>query len=475
MAPFPDTAPVTTTGLLAEVRATRATAVTAEAHLLQLAADWADAHPPVSDPEPFPGQPREDPFGRPEEVDENRGIPAWSWSASAPFAAAIGRSTAAGEAMIRDALILRHRLPRVWSRVLVGEVEAYRARRIAQVVIGAPDDVCAHLDDTLAGIAHKVGPVTLERLMDEAMLRLHAEERELAQLEQLESSYVALHESSISHTGLAELHARGDWKDLHDFEATVSRIAAALAEADHPEPIGVRRSRALGVLADPAAAQALLEGLPGPAPTRRTVLYLHYSSGELSDRAMLGANPVGRNETLNVPVLEQQVRAWCGRTDTHLTVTPVLDLRDHAVSTSYEVPDRLGVRVGLIAGHCVFPWCTRPARACDLDHRVPHGTGGISCECNLAPLCRRHHRLKTHAGWRYTALETGVWLWSDPHGQQFLRDGHGTLDVTPPDRPVAAGTGCRAGPLDTEDTGRTGSLRSRPQRAGPARAAPRAG
>ena len=50
---------------------------------------------------------------------------------------------------------------------------------------------------------------------------------------------------------------------------------------------------------------------------------------------------------------------------------------------------------------CVFPWCTRPARRCDTDHIVPHNRGGPTCPCNLAPLCRRHHRIKTHGGWTY--------------------------------------------------------------------------
>ena len=35
-------------------------------------------------------------------------------------------------------------------------------------------------------------------------------------------------------------------------------------------------------------------------------------------------------------------------------------------------------------------------------------SGGASCDCNIAPLCRHHHQLKTHAGWRYTALDTGL-------------------------------------------------------------------
>src|SRR4029079_3774239 len=74
---------------------------------------------------------------------------------------------------------------------------------------------------------------------------------------------------------------------------------------------------------------------------------------------------------------------------------------------------------------------SRPARACDADHVVAYDDGGPTCDRNLAPLCRRHHRLKTSAGWRYRTVETGVWVWSDPHGQRFLRDDRGTTDVTP--------------------------------------------
>jgi hypothetical protein len=38
--------------------------------------------------------------------------------------------------------------------------------------------------------------------------------------------------------------------------------------------------------------------------------------------------------------------------------------------------------------------------------------------------------LKTHSGWRYTIVEPGTYLWSSPHGYQFLRNHEGTLDVT---------------------------------------------
>jgi hypothetical protein len=171
--------------------------------------------------------------------------------------------------MIRDALVLRHRLPLAWERVLAHQVPVWRARRIAQAVAGRPDDVASHLDRALAPVAEKVGPVIVDRLIDEAMMLLYPEQRELAQVEALDARYVRLHEESLTETGVGDLTIRGDWKDLHDFSQTLSEIAARLLEEDaaedrEPDSLDVRRSRAVGVLADPQAAAALLAGRPAP-------------------------------------------------------------------------------------------------------------------------------------------------------------------------------------------------------------------
>ncbi|WP_225869048.1 HNH endonuclease signature motif containing protein, partial [Nocardioides sp. Root79] len=68
---------------------------------------------------------------------------------------------------------------------------------------------------------------------------------------------------------------------------------------------------------------------------------------------------------------------------------------------------------------CRFPHCTRPAKRCDLDHATPHNKGGPTCPCNLVPLCRRHHRAKTHSAWDYVITSPGQYEWTSPTGLIF--------------------------------------------------------
>ena len=77
---------------------------------------------------------------------------------------------------------------------------------------------------------------------------------------------------------------------------------------------------------------------------------------------------------------------------------------------------------------CTAPGCRRPAHRCDLDHTTPHHLGGRTCECNLGPLCRRHHRCKQSEGWQLAQPEPGVLVWRTPAGR--------TYTTTPAEYPV---------------------------------------
>ena len=68
---------------------------------------------------------------------------------------------------------------------------------------------------------------------------------------------------------------------------------------------------------------------------------------------------------------------------------------------------------------CTFPGCRQPARRCDIDHTVAFHHGGLTCLCNLGPLCRRHHRCKQAEGWSLSQPAPGEFLWTTPSGRQY--------------------------------------------------------
>ena len=131
--------------------------------------------------------------------------------------------------------------------------------------------------------------------------------------------------------------------------------------------------------------------------------------------------------------LLDQVRQWCTQSMTQVVVKPVVDLNHDLSCDGYQPSDRLRDQVILRDKICVFPWCTRNARACDLDHTTPREHGGPTSTENMAALCRRHHRLKTHTTWSYERTGPAAYAWTSPHGHRFTRDARGTTAVEPPD------------------------------------------
>ena len=120
-----------------------------------------------------------------------------------------------------------------------------------------------------------------------------------------------------------------------------------------------------------------------------------------------------------------------------VTVRPVIDLNQTPAVDSYEIPDRLRQAVCARNPVDVFPYGTRRAESCDLDHRDPYVRGGppgqTSLE-NLAPLSRRTHRLKHQARWKlYAHPIPGYHHWKSPSGFEYLVGPDGTTQIGRPD------------------------------------------
>jgi hypothetical protein len=272
--------------------------------------------------------------------------------------------------------------------------------------------------------------MVLDRLVAEAIARFMPDQAAADAEAAAEARHVTFHHDQIGFNGTTYFEGELDLADAHDLETALAQTAEQLKTEGCAESLGVRRAIALGVIARQHLGHDLNTGSSG-GPTlkpRQVVLYVHLAESAITRHG--NDLELARVENQRQVLTADQVRTWCANPDTQVVVKPVIDLNAHIHVSAYEIPDRLRAQAELRDTTCVFPWCTRPAKKCDIDHVIAHRKGGTTCSCNTAPLCRRHHRLKTHSPWTYTALEPGTYLWSSPHGYQFLRDHTGTLDVT---------------------------------------------
>ena len=113
----------------------------------------------------------------------------------------------------------------------------------------------------------------------------------------------------------------------------------------------------------------------------------------------------------------------------------------------YRLPEDLKRAVRLRDVTCRFPGCRRRARRCDIDHSLAWEHGGGTELCNLACLCKRHHRLKHEMHWQVTHEPDGRLRWRTPTGHVYWSEaGDGIwpprpAPPPPPDGPPRSASG----------------------------------
>jgi hypothetical protein len=351
------------------------------------------------------------------------GAPLVSEFALMELCAVLGRSTASGREYVGKVLETAHRLPELWAELIEGRVPVWRCLAIADRTRLLSADAAAYVDHHIAKFAAGCTWAQVDRLAEEALVRFDPETAEERRQDAAERRHFDIDTQQVSFDGTARIEGELDLADALDLEAAVRRRAIALGELGCEDSLNVRRSIAAGEMA--RADQMLdLETSPG----RKVELHVH-----LTDQVLHGAEPVARLDNTQSPISPEQIKDWCRTPGTTVIVRPVIDLAGHEPLGAYEIPNRHRRQVTLRDPHCRFPHCNRRAASCDLDHAIPHTLGGPTCPCNLVPLCRSHHRAKTHAAWGYTVLDAGSYLWTSPHGHQYLVDHRGTrtLDRDP--------------------------------------------
>ena len=414
--------------VLAAARSSRTAADAEEARLVQLAVEWAAMHSVDSIADS--ATTFDAAYGETGIPVAGPGAPLVAEFCVAEFALAVGLSTDAGGSFVGEAVELRHRLPRVWRRLVCGDLVAWKARRIARATLSLSPEAAGFVDQKVAPFAHTIRLSQLDRTIQTAIDRFMPDEAEDRRRTAADSRCFNIGQQQPGLAGTVDVWGTLDAADAMDLDLAVAASAQALADLGSTESLDVRRSQALAGLARHQLSLDLETGddastpAASPRPPKQLVLHVH-----LADAA------IGRRENGRMPISVEQVRDWCANPDAQVVVKPVIDLNDHHHVDSYEVPARIAEQAALINVSCVFPWCTRSARSCDNDHIKPYAQGGTTSSDNIVPLCRRHHRLKTHGRWRYLRLEAGNYLWTSPHGYQFLRNETGTADVTRDKRP----------------------------------------
>ncbi|MCK9823349.1 13E12 repeat family protein [Nocardioides cavernae] len=365
------------TALLALARDRRATENRAAADLLDVAARWADLHPPESIHHAatftVPGCEHEEPIA-------GEGAPLVAEFCIAELGAVLGMSTTSAKKLIGHALELRHRLPRLWAQVQSGVVPAWRARTVAEATIHTVPtltvEAAAHVDAQVAAVAGRIGPAQLDRLVAQTIKRFDlgapdpTADPEDGHLH-VDPRHATLHDEDVDFGGTMPFDAVLGIADAFDLGHAVAQDAAAQKALGSTESLDVRRSKALGNLAraqtalDLAGIGADPANHPANVPAaREVVIHAHFEATTVGETTVFG--PTGRMENLQRLVLLEQVQGWCADTHTKVTIKPVIDLNAELSAPGYTIPAWLREQVALRDGRRVLGSDATPRlRSCD--------------------------------------------------------------------------------------------------------------
>jgi hypothetical protein len=353
-------------------------------------------------------------------------------------------SRAAATQLWERSTTLLRRLPATWTALADGWLDWPRARAIA-AELGwpareSPDDVLAEVEAAVLPQATGLSVTRLRALVRRELIKADpaAADRRRRQAER---------EADVTVRGLGdgmgELRATMPWPEAAAMRAEVDAQARALKRAGDERPIGQLRSAVLmdrvtrpgrerptvsahvEVVASLDTLESASAGAPGAG--REPVLVdgepvtaaLARELLERLDALCPGGLQAPTDGTLSISITDRDGRllAAVTRRELEAAVRRGEGLGPPPAVHRYE-PTPAQQRYARTRDRtCRHPGCGNRAGWADLDHVVAHADGGETDCTNLCCLCRRHHRLKTHArGWCYVMTPDGVLTVTTPSG-----------------------------------------------------------
>lgn len=367
---------------------------------------------------------------------------------------------------LAEALNLKHRHPGLFRAMQQLEVEPARACKAAAMCTDLPAEVADAVTDRWVGRQEALGWSAAFTLLKKLIIQadpVAAAEREASMRTDRGVHVWGLADGTMNLTG------RLDVLDARYLDASVDRIADILAADDGTEKKSVLRAKALGVLANPAYALAMLQRAAQPAlddahqPTPhpgtdadqrhdphclgalcgtittplaklrpRLEMAVHIHADAVGN--LTGAARVDRAGHITTVLLAQLLPGL----DVH--VHPVIDLPEMPAENQYVPSVRLKKALLLAMDREMFPYSNRRSRGLDLDHTDPYAVGdrpwrtrpGQTRMGALTPLGRMIHRAKTAVIWRVSQPRPAQLIWTSPLGYRYETTPHGTRMLAQP-------------------------------------------
>jgi hypothetical protein len=342
------------------------------------------------------------------------------------------------------ATTLCRRLQATWAALADGWLEWPRARAVADELgwpaRETPDDVLAAIEKVVLPQAPGLSITRLRALVRRELIRADPAAAERRRKKAERSADVTVRGLG---DGLGEMRATMPLPEAKEIRARADTDARAAKAAGDERPIGLLRSVALHARVTGAgqdrptvsahvevvAALDTLESAAGGAPGlgREPVLVdgepvtaaLARELLERLDALCPGGLQAPTDGTLMISVTDVDGRLLASVTRRELEsavrhgrgLCPPPGIDRYEPSPAQQRFTRTRDRT------CRHPGCGNRAGWADLDHVIAHADGGATDCANLCCLCRRHHRLKTHAlGWRYVMTPDGVLTVTTPTG-----------------------------------------------------------
>jgi Domain of unknown function (DUF222) len=340
-----------------------------------------------------------------------------TWEAiSAEVAAALRISQGLASSYLDYSRAMRIRLPQVGAALAAGDISYLMFQTIVyRTELITDPDVLAAVDDDLAVRVRRWPSMTRGRLagyIDQVVARVDADAVRRRKKTQPDR------ELSIwdSGNGLTEVFGRLASIDGHVVDARLDVLAATVC-ANDPRTRNQRRADALGALAAGAdrlqcrCRQPDCQADTTPLP-RPVVVHVVADQATLEGSADQPGSLVGTDALITAEVIAELADS--------ARLQPLIHPLDASPERGYTPSSALADFVRCRDLTCRFPGCDRPAMDCDVDHTIPHATGGATHASNLKCLCRKHHLVKTFWGWRDRQLPDGTVIWNAPSGHTYV-------------------------------------------------------